>query len=213
MLTFSLITLYLLSNLHCAMMCGPLVALLGKHPNKGLYFVGRILIFTAAGLVAGELGTLITVEVWHLGALLSILLGFWILCLSGAKLLHFNLVHFQRLASVHGQFVGFLAKRLDSPHPFAPFFFGLGTILLPCGQSVMVLSAIALVGSGPIGAFHGALFAILTSPSLVAAMQLKRLFRKEPKRLFAALGLLVGLLAILRGVATFNLIPHVSHLW
>ena len=76
-LFLQLLPIYLLGNLHCMGMCGPLVALLGGHPFRYYYFLGRIFSFTLVGGVAGIFGFLIflSFDAVHLNAWISFLFG------------------------------------------------------------------------------------------------------------------------------------------
>ena len=58
-LLITMLPLYLLGNLHCIGMCGPLVMLLGQQRCRAFYFLGRTLSFTLAGLLAGALGSVL----------------------------------------------------------------------------------------------------------------------------------------------------------
>src|SRR5690242_11860481 len=80
-LFFSLLPLYIFGNLHCMGMCGPLVMLLGQHRYRFFYFVGRLLSFSLAGLVAGELGAVLHVflKQYYLAEIISLGCGIMII--------------------------------------------------------------------------------------------------------------------------------------
>ena len=73
----TLLPIYLLGNLHCLGMCGPLVASMGQQEGRSLYFLGRMVSFSIAGLIVGTFGTVVGTlfHVWHLSAYLSLVMG------------------------------------------------------------------------------------------------------------------------------------------
>jgi sulfite exporter TauE/SafE len=60
-LLLAMLPYYLLGNLHCLGMCGPLTMMLGAHRFRYFYFAGRLFSFTLAGGIAGELGAVLNV--------------------------------------------------------------------------------------------------------------------------------------------------------
>jgi hypothetical protein len=212
-LMLTMLPIYVFGNLHCLGMCGPLVMMIGKHQYRYFYFFGRILSFTLAGMLAGEVGAVLQVVLgqYHLSAAVSLLFGL--------------IIFFIGLLTIKGwQYPGyhFLAKRLAKVNhslsllmlkdqPFPAFLFGFFTIALPCGQTLIVFSACALSGDVWVGLLNGFVFALLTTPSLVLAMHAHKLFfnwKKHYNTIVGIFGLIVGVLAILRGLAEFSLISH-----
>jgi uncharacterized protein len=209
-LFFALLPLYLLGNLHCLGMCGPLVALLASHPHRKLYFVGRLLSFTLAGWAAGAVGAVVNFAArdLYLPSLAALLFG--------GVILIWGLTHLGgwRLPWGGGWMRPWhtrLSTLVAADHAMMPLFFGLATVLLPCGQTIVVFSACAVEGSPLVGALNGLLFAALTSPSLLAAMGARswlRRLRGEGRWAIGLLALVAGGLAICRGLADLELIPH-----
>jgi sulfite exporter TauE/SafE len=98
---------------------------------------------------------------------------------------------------------------MDRPLPV--FLFGFFTLALPCGQTVIVFSALALEGSLLSGLANGCFFALLTSPSLFLAMRAQNYFRKFKEYTPFVLGIctvIVGAAALCRGLAETGVIPH-----
>jgi sulfite exporter TauE/SafE len=94
---------------------------------------------------------------------------------------------------------------------WSTFLFGFFTVALPCGQTLVVFSACALVGDAWVGLANGFALALLTSPSLIIAMHTLSLFKNLKHYDRAVLGgcsILVGLLAIGRGLAEMGWISH-----
>lgn len=204
---FSLIPLYLLGNFHCMGMCGPLVMLLAKHPYRWFYFVGRITSFSLAALLAAEVGFFFSSPYFALAIGLAI-------CSMGLLLL-FSLSfpggHW--IAKKTARISAIFSKLILIDHPMTTFLFGFCTVFLPCGQSLIVFSACALAPNPLIGLLNGFLFALLTSPSLVAALYATTLFKRWRGNYHLLMGsftLVVGALAFLRGLANLNVIPHLS---
>jgi len=208
-----MLPVYLLGNLHCMGMCGPLVMLLGKHRWRMWYFVGRLSSFSlAAGFAAGA-GTLLTfvLKKYHISESLSLLLGSFIISWGICHLFSWK---------YPGQ--AWLGKRLEKSSknmsllllkdkPESTFLFGFFTVLLPCGQTVIVFSACALSGDITTGLANGAAFALLTSPSLFFAMQAHLLLKKWKsfyRPLMGGASIFVGGLALCRGLADLGWLPH-----
>jgi sulfite exporter TauE/SafE len=97
--------------------------------------------------------------------------------------------------------------------PLATFLFGFLAIALPCGQSLVVFSACALSGNLAVGLLNGFAFALLTSPSLFFAMHAHAFLGNRKKYWISAgnyLAIAVGAIAICRGLAELNLLPHLG---
>lgn len=211
-LFLSLFPVYLLGNLHCAGMCGPLVMMLGQNPYRAFYFLGRLFSYALAGGIAGEMGALIhtVLHQAHLAALASFACGVLFLALGMAewrgKPFKMNWLN-QKLAPINRSFSLLLLKE----QPWPAFLFGFFTLFLPCGQTLLVFSACALYGDGLVGLLNGAAFAILTSPSLFAAMHLQNIlhrFKHYYRQSLAFCAWLVAILAFCRGMAEMEWIPH-----
>lgn len=212
-LFLSMLPLYLFGNLHCLGMCGPLVMMIGRHRFRSFYFLGRTLSFSLAGLAAGALGAVADTffSYYHLAEATTFLFGFILLMLGCLTLAGWSYPghHWlgRRLARVN-QSLSLLMLR-DQAWP--TFLFGFFTLALPCGQTMIVFSACALSGDPLVGLLNGFAFALLTSPSLFFAMQAHALLGKAKAYYRTVVGvsaIVVGMLALLRGFAVVDLIPH-----
>lgn len=212
-LFLSMLPIYLLGNLHCIGMCGPLVLMIGSNRHKYWYFFGRTSSFTLAGLLAGELGAVlnITFSYYYFSSLASLLFGI-ILCFFG--ILSFFKKSFPKFSFLSKQ-NQYWSKRLTllllKDEPLSTFLFGFFTVMLPCGQTLIVFSACALSGSAFTGIINGFAFALLTSPSLFLAMHAHKAFqylKHYYNSFLSLLAIVVGLLSICRGLADADLIPH-----
>lgn len=212
-LFISLLPVYLLGNLHCLGMCGPLVLFLGKHRYRSFYFLGRTFSFALAGLLSGALGAVLQVYLmrWHLSAAASFFFGGVIFLVGLSYFIPFRSRTGGWLSGklAHAQQVLSLLMLRDQP--LATFLFGFFTIALPCGQTVIVYSACALYGDALVGFLNGAAFALMTSPALWMAMQAHGLLAKAKKYYHPVMGgcaLLIGILGICRGLADAGVISH-----
>jgi sulfite exporter TauE/SafE len=215
MLFLSMLPIYIFGNLHCIGMCGPLVMMIGKHRYRYFYFLGRTLSFTLAGLAAGGMGAVLNVALqeYHVPAITSFLFGIIILAVGIASISAIRIpvpvwvLH--RTANL-SRSLSFLMLK---DQPLATFLFGLFTIALPCGQTIIVYSACAISGDPYIGMLNGFLFALFTSPSLFLAMRAHGLLQAAKKHYALIMGcaaIFVGLLAVCRGAAELDIIPHLT---
>ena len=210
---FSLLPIYIFGNLHCAGMCGPLVMLLARHPHKWWYFGGRLFAFTTVGILSAEMGMVLFTFLahYHISAVFSLLFGLWIVCIGSCLILKWRLPGSAWLGRKTIRLSTALARLSAQNSRQAIFLFGTCTVLLPCGQTLIVFSVIALNATPLGGLINGALFALFTSPALIAAMRASSFFYHKQKGYHLWVGyasLTVGALALLRGFADLDLIRH-----
>lgn len=207
----SMLPIYLTGNLHCLGMCGPLVMTLANHPFRVLYFFGRALSFGLLGLISATFGMALEIGLKTSGvqAIVCFALGLMIMFFAFSG----NVPLPKTLGRRLGKASQFLSTFLLKNRPMSTFYFGFFTPLLPCGQTLMVFSAIALHGNPLAGLLNGLAFALLTSPSLFFAMKAASFF--HPKAFF--LRFLMPLVALppacfafLRGFAEMGYIEHAS---
>ncbi len=212
-LLLTMLPIYLFGNLHCIGMCGPLVMMIGQHRYRYAYFVGRLISFSLAGALAGGLGTVIavTLKAYQVPAIASFVFGGGILSVGLSHLMNWKFPGGRWFA----QKVAPLGKRLSllllKDNLWSTFLFGFFTVTLPCGQTIIVFSACALYGGILIGLINGFAFALLTSPSLFLAMKASGVLnhaKKHYNTILGVCGMVVGILAICRGMAELEVIPH-----
>lgn len=212
-LLLAMFPVYILGNLHCIGMCGPLVMLLGRHRCRFYYFFGRLLSFSLAGMIAGGLGAVLHLflAVYHVPALASFLFGGMIFFMGLVSLFHWQIPGGKQLGKLIAPLSQLSTLLLLKDRPWPTFLFGFFTVLLPCGQTVFVFSACALSGSALTGLINGFAFALLTTPSLLLALHAHGWLGKMKKHYNTILGccaLIVGTLAVCRGCAEVEWIPH-----
>ncbi len=208
-LLVAMLPIYLLGNLHCLGMCGPLVVFLGKHRYRYFYFLGRLLSFTFAGMLAGELGAVLQIwlKEYHMAAVISVLFGS-IIVIAGLAMLTGRAISITKYLPGVDQKLSLLLLR---DQPLATFLFGFFTIMLPCGQTLVVYSACALSQDLMTGLINGFAFALLTSPSLWLAMHAHRFLTRWKflgNRMLGGCAVVVGVLAMFRGFAELEWISH-----
>ncbi len=214
-LLVAMLPIYLFGNLHCIGMCGPLVMMLGKHPFRYWYFFGRLVSFTFAATLAGGFGAITNAffHQMHLSEAACFLFGSLLILLGVATAMQWHLPIGRRFQASLARFNGSLSLYLLQEGAWPVFLFGLATVLLPCGQTLIVFSACALSGSPLIGMINGLAFATLTSPSLALAMHAHTLlhrFRTHYNTITGLSAIAIGILALLRGFAEMGYISHLT---
>lgn len=199
-------------SLHCVGMCGPLMLALplGAQEKRDLirqmlvYHSGRILTYTALGVLFGLAGQGIAIAGFQKG--LSIAAGIFMVGMA------FMAWRFERLVTNLPGFGAFTRRiqlrigHLMKNHPGGTsFYVGLLNGLVPCGMVYAALAgAISSTGSAEGGVFM-ALFGLGTLPLLLTVGVLGRSFsmsvRKKISILQPVLLTAVGLLLLQRGLS------------
>lgn len=209
----TMLPIYLFSNLHCIGMCGPLVMMIGQHRFRYFYFLGRTLSFTLAGLIAGGFGEVIhlMLKTLHIMEGMSFLFGSCFFITGLYTLKGWQYPGFTWLSKKLSPINSKLSTLMLQDKIWPTFFFGFFTIMLPCGQTLIVFSACALSGSLWVGTLNGFVFALLSSPSLIIAMNAYAFFKRLSRHYAVFMGgaaLLIGTLTICRGLAEIGIINH-----
>lgn len=210
-LFLSLLPLYIFGNLHCLGMCGPLVMLIGRHRFRHFYFLGRTLSFSLAGFAAGEMGAVLHIflKQYFLAEIGSLICGFLMIGYGVMKLFQFQ--NRPLSSSPLSPFHRWVSQLMLKDTGWSTFLFGFFTVALPCGQTLIVFSACALAANGGVGLFNGLAFALLTSPSLIVAMNLStflKKFKQYDQMVLGGCAIVVGAIACCRGFAEMGMIPH-----
>lgn len=214
-LLVAMLPIYIFGNLHCIGMCGPLVMMLGKHQYRYWYFLGRLISFTLAATLAGGFGAVTNAlfhEI-HLSESACFIFGSILIITGVFTIMQWRFPMGHRLQVALSHFNGKISLYMLQDRAWPVFLFGLSTILLPCGQTLIVFSACALSASPLIGMINGMAFAILTTPSLAIAMHAHNIFnnlRNSYNLIIGTCAIAIGTLAILRGFAEIGTIPHLT---
>jgi len=179
----------LLGGVHCAGMCGGIVAALSAQvperarqwPLHLSYSLGRITSYAAVGALAGAIGGLgllldgilpVQLALYVMANLLLIALGLYLAGISSAltRLEPIGTMAWRRLRPLTGHLV---------PASTLPRAFGLGLVWgwLPCGLVYSVLATALLSSHALSGAAIMFVFGLGTVPNLLAAGLLLRRFR------------------------------------
>lgn len=197
----------LISSLHCAVMCGPLMLSLPLEKKDQfsnaiqlfLYQLGRILIYTILGCCVGAVGNSITV-VTNQGTL-SLMVG---LLLIGFTVCVFTGRYLQAFTSFQNRLIEPISKLMGGVYGlrFWGLFAGMLNGLIPCGMIYLALAA-ALNSSDVLaaGSFMF-LFGLGTTPLMLfislGGIYLRKYIRFNSKRLIPWFMLFLGVLFILR---------------
>ncbi|MBC9798339.1 sulfite exporter TauE/SafE family protein [Sinomicrobium weinanense] len=215
----SAILLGMAGGFHCVGMCGPIAFMLpldrGNPKNKlwqlGSYHLGRIVSYTAIGLLFGMLG--LGFRLFGIQQQLSIGIGVVMIVLvwlPRIKLSPGFLVkwYYRAVSGVKNRLGAALRKQ--APGTF--FLSGILNGLLPCGLVYMaVLAAMTTAGIWE-GGLYMALFGLGTVPLMTAVVYLgnvlKQKTRQKVQRLIPVFVVFMGCLFILRGLGLG--IPYIS---
>jgi hypothetical protein len=187
--------------------------MLSRHPFRQFYFAGRLFSYSLAGLAAGEAGAVLTLflKPYHFSEAISIAGGLLIVTWGLSLLFNWHFFKSLRHPKIFGGISNMLSTLLLKNTARSTFFFGTATVLLPCGQTLIVFSACALLGDPAAGLFNGFAFALLTTPSLLFAMHAFSFFKtlkSHANSIMAACAIAAGVLACCRGFAELGWIPH-----
>jgi hypothetical protein len=206
-----------LGSMHCAGMCGPLALALRGPGSESLFYVkrffynaGRVVTYSAMGLIAGSIGAVISMA--GLQQALTISLG--VLLLLAA------LTFLPRISEL---FSGIIHPVNDGLKKGLAFFMqrssfsgfiaiGLLNGLLPCGLVYTALAGAAVSSTAVSGATYMAIFGAGTLPMMLAISWSGKLvplkWRSGIAKIYPYITMLVAVLLILRGM---NLgIPYIS---
>lgn len=205
------VTIGFFGSFHCIGMCGPIAmalpnqsnTLAGKIAGRSLYNLGRIITYSAMGLIFGVIGHSISLA--GLQRPLSVLLGVLIIA---AVLL--PKVFYQRLRS----FTGFerlltrlnnrLRQAMQSHSKITLLSIGLLNGLLPCGFVYAGLAGAITTGTVTGSTLYMALFGMGTFPAMFMMSMAPDLIsletRRRINRLMPYLAIALGILLIIRGL-------------
>lgn len=214
----------LLGSAHCVGMCGPYVSMCtaqflprgatraARFALRALFNLGRIATYGLIGLVVGAFGQIAQAVATRLGVtgIVAIVAG------VAALIFGFSMIGWMQdparlLAGVRVQrwlVAGRL--RLQQARPtVAPLLLGALQGLLPCALVYAAASRAAVAGSAGMGAVTMVVFGLGTVPAIFALTVVPQVLlrRIQTRRLAGALLAVLGVLLILRGLASFGLLP------
>jgi uncharacterized protein len=212
-------TLGAAGSLHCVGMCGPLsLALPVHHLSKAqkffsllLYQLGRIITYSAIGLLFGLAGRSIYIAGYQQ----------WFSIIMGTIVLSLAVLYFIKRRTVHLQFLNrfyyFVQQRISkllqsSAGTFSFLLLGMANGLLPCGMIYIALATTLSFTEISQSVSFMAMFGAGTLPAMMlvgyAGQLFKPAWRNNVRKLVPVFISLMGVLLILRGM---NLgIPFIS---
>jgi sulfite exporter TauE/SafE len=214
----------LLGSAHCVGMCGPYVAMCtAQFVPRGataaarfflriLFNLGRIATYGLIGLIVGAFGQIAQAAATRLG------IGGILAILAGAAALIFGLSMVgwlrdpARVVAGAGLGRALTAGRIrlkQAPPSIAPLLLGALQGWLPCALVYAAASRAAISGSAGMGALTMVVFGLGTVPAIFALTVVPQavLGRVRAQRLAGVLLTLLGMLLILRGLASFGWVP------
>lgn len=201
-----------LGSLHCAGMCGGVVAFVAGAPGQKsvtrtqtAYHLGRLLSYSIIGLVAGGFGAVLDLGGEAIG------LGRFAIVLAGSVMIAYGVVLLLRVRGrqvklpVPGFLQRFYQAGFQKVAGLTPTWrggaLGMLTALLPCGWLYLFAAGAAATGSPLWGALSMAVFWAGTVPVLAAlGVGVKKLsgpLQKHVPSFSAVLLVVVGLMAVL----------------
>lgn len=199
-------------SLHCLVMCGPVVMMIGGRTGfqKTVYHSGRILVYVGLGMITGFVG--VSLQLKNFQNQVSIFSGVLIILIVVLPVFRNLIERHSPLLRVY-QWVKSKALTNESSNQIGiSLTSGLLNGLLPCGLTyAAVLGSLAAVDVFESAAFM-MLFGVGTLPMLLSVEKIKNMvFPKVglviPK-LITYSGVFVGILLIFRGLALG--IPYLS---
>jgi len=216
---FPAFLLGLMGSLHCLGMCGPIAFMLPvdrKNHLKGgaqvsAYHLGRILAYTAVGMLFGLLGS--GLYLFGFQQKLSIGIGLlMILSVLFPKRISIGQRLMKPISRGISGIKARLSKELSRKSPDAFLSIGFLNGLLPCGLVYMAALGSIALGNPARGSLFMAAFGLGTLPLMTAGVYLgnfaKSGLRQHIRRLIPAIVILVGILFIIRGLGLG--IPYLS---
>ncbi|MCB9453033.1 MAG: sulfite exporter TauE/SafE family protein [Anaerolineaceae bacterium] len=220
-ITTLIVTGFLGSLGHCLGMCGPLVMMVGVQSARSsrgntlpvhlLYHSARIGMYGVLGGIVGAVGSLIGVgsHFNDVAGVISLLLGAGVILFS---LSYLGWLPFGRLENTGSWLTRRMGQALRQGGVRGVMFLGALNGLLPCGLVYSALLSAAATGSVIWGTVAMLLFGTATIPALLVAGMGAHLLsirlRQSLLRLAGVMILLIGVQLVLRGMAAFNLLPH-----
>jgi len=219
----------LLGSAHCVGMCGPYVSMCtaqflprgatraARFVLRALFNLGRIATYGLIGLVVGAFGQIAQAVATRLGVtgIVAIAAG------AAALIFGFSMIGWMQdparlLAGVRVQrwLVAGRLRLQQSRPTVAPLLLGALQGLLPCALVYAAASRAAVAGSAGMGAVTMVVFGLGTVPAIFALTVVPQVLlrRIQTRRLAGVLLAVLGVLLILRGLASFGLLP-VTEWW
>jgi sulfite exporter TauE/SafE len=207
---------------HCLGMCGPLMVMVGLQLRARrqaallahlLYHGARITVYAVLGAIIGGIGSLLGVgsRLSHAAGIASLVLGAGVILFG---LGYLGWLPVGRLDAHSAWLNKAMGRALQQGGPFGIMLLGALNGLLPCGLVYSALLMTATAGGPVPGAVGMALFGVGTLPALLVvglgAGALGVRLRQALVRVAGTFIVVAGLQLVLRGLATFDIVPHLQ---
>ncbi|MGL1886831.1 MAG: sulfite exporter TauE/SafE family protein [Reichenbachiella sp.] len=215
---WSALILGFLGSIHCVVMCGPIALSMSNQSSfrkfigtRVLYNFGRIITYSAMGLLIGLLGE--SIQFGSFQQTLSILAGVFMIFLGIALLTKLNLINTGGIFfKLNSWFRTKLGSMIKSGTNLSSIGLGISNGFLPCGLVYAALTGAAVTGKPITAISYMAVFGLGTFPAMLAvalsANVVKRFSGRYLNKFSSIFIMALGLLLILRGL---NLdIPYLS---
>jgi sulfite exporter TauE/SafE len=205
---------------HCLGMCGPLMVMVGLQLRSGrpaallahlLYHGARIAVYAVLGAIIGSIGSLLGVgsRLSHAAGIASLVLGAGVILFG---LGYLGWLPLGRLDAHSGWLDKAMGRAVRQGGLFGIVLLGALNGLLPCGLVYSALLMAATAGGPVPGAVGMALFGVGTLPPLLVvglgAGAIGVRLRQALVRVGGAFIVVIGVQLVLRGLATFGVVPH-----
>lgn len=209
----------LISSLHCVGMCGPIAMMLPVERNNPakktiqilIYHLGRLTAYGTIGLIFGLLGKGFFMAGIQQKLSIFIGLAMILIILIPEKVLakyNFSKPIFRLISKVK-QLLGNQFKKKSFQSLFT---IGLLNGFLPCGMVYVALFGAIAMQSASFGMLYMVLFGLGTVPLMSSVVYLNSIltvpFRNKIQKIIPYVGVIIGVLFILRGLGLG--IPYVS---
>jgi sulfite exporter TauE/SafE len=209
----------ILGSFHCVGMCGPIAFMLPVGKSKPvkkllqvtLYHLGRLISYTALGLLFGSIGS--AFFTFGVQQQLSIIIGIIILLLVIFPSKRFEKISFLKpVYTLFYKIQAHLGASLKKEGYASLFQLGLLNGLLPCGLVYMAIFASLALGSLWQSSLYMVFFGLGTIPMMTGVIYFRGFIQKvlkfNPRRIIPYAVAVMGILFILRGLGLG--IPYVS---
>jgi sulfite exporter TauE/SafE len=208
----------LISSFHCIGMCGPVALLLPvKHTTPGgklkailSYNIGRVVTYIVLGTLLGLLGQRFFIAGFQ--QIFSVVLGIVILLVLISFMLNKRFFHLQPSGMLFKPVQMFVAKQMNSQHPLAAFFIGMGNGLLPCGMVYFAIISALATGTMVSGGLFMLAFGLGTIPLMLTLSYFGSFVNIHIRnKIQMATPFFIGFIGVLLILRGLNLnIPYVS---
>lgn len=224
---FAGLGLGLASSVHCALMCGPLMGLIGGRRDKTTtwrgvrtqiagtlwHHGGRVFVYVVLGALAGH--TEVMLKTQGLRSTLAIAAGLAVIITAiVSQPVNVPSATAVSWSATIGSWIGRLSARLPRQQRIGRLAVGVLHGFLPCGLLYVALVAAAGFGNRAAATTFMLGFGLATIPALAGIGSVLAVFQRAPaamRRAAPVATALVGLLLVARGIGVPGIAEHGAH--